>query len=86
MNLCVLSSNGMVQKKNVFDPGSHLFKVEPNEGPPIMTTLHKNTFHMEWQMGMSATLCNICHHHAFDLCMLHTFSTFEYNQDNDTIA
>ena len=43
MNLCVLSSNRMVQKKQIPDPSLRLFKDEPNGSPPIMT-LHMNTF------------------------------------------
>ena len=39
MNLCILSSNGVVQTKCVADPCAHLFKVKPNRTPPI-TTLH----------------------------------------------
>ena len=41
MNLCVLSSNGMVQKKHILDPSPHLFKAKPNGSSPIMT-LHMN--------------------------------------------
>ena len=43
MNICVLSSNGTMQKKQVPDPSPRLFKDEPNGSPPIMT-LHMNTF------------------------------------------
>ena len=43
MNLCVLSSNGMVQKKQTPDPSPHLFKPERNGSPPMMT-LRMNTF------------------------------------------
>ena len=45
MRLYLLSSNGMVQRKHVLDPGPHLvLKVEPNGSPPIMI-LHRVTFH-----------------------------------------
>ena len=59
MNLCVLSSNGMVQKKHVPDPSPRLFKIEPNGSLPIMT-LQMNTFarNGEWECQPRCNLGN----------------------------
>ena len=43
MNLCVLSSNGMVQKNHMPDPSPRLLKVKLNDSPLIMI-VHMNTF------------------------------------------
>ena len=84
MNLCILSSKGMVQKKHVLDTSPRLFKVEPNGSPPIMT-LHMNPFAQNGKWDCQPP-CNNSHHLAFDLHIFHTFSTLGDSQDNDVIA
>mgnify|MGYP007069673818 CR=1 FL=1 len=81
MNLCALSSNGMVQKKLVPDPSRRLFKAVPNGSPPIMT-LHMNNFAQNGKWECQPR-CNICHRLAFDLYTFHTFSFLKDSQDND---
>ena len=85
MKMCVLSFNGIVQKKDVPNPTPGLFNIEPNGNPPIMTP-HINTFTQngKWECQPH---CNIFHHRAFDLHKFsHTFSAFGDSQDNDAIA
>jgi hypothetical protein len=84
MNLCVLSSNGTMQKKQVPDPSPHLFKAEPNGSPPIMT-LHMNTFARNGRWECQPR-CNIFHHLASDLHTFHNFVALGDSQDNDVIA
>ena len=84
MNLCVLSSNGVVQKKLVLDPSPHLFKVKPNMSPLIMT-LHMNNFAQSGK-GECQPHCNIRHHCAFDLHTIYTFSALGDSQGNDAIT
>ena len=77
MNLCVLSSNGTVQKKQVSDPSPRLFKAEPN-GSPLIMTLHMNTF--------AQKRCNIFHYLASNLHTFHNFAALGDSQANDAIA
>ena len=81
MNLWVLSSNGMVQKKQASDPSLRLFKAEPKESSPIMT-LHTFARNGRWECQPR---CNIFHRLAFDLHTFHT-SALGDNQDSDVIA
>ena len=84
MNLCSLSSNGTMQKKQVLDPSPRLFKDKPNGSPSIMT-LHMNTF--AWNgIWECQPRCNIFHHLAFDLHTFHNFFALEDSQDTDGIA
>ena len=84
MNLCVLSSNGTMQKKQMLDPSPRLFEVKPNGSPPI-TTLHMITFGQngKWEYQ---PCCHIFHHLASYLHTFHHFASLWDNQDNDDIA
>ena len=84
MNLCVLSSNGTVQKKQVSDHSPHLFKAEPNESPPIVT-LHMNTLAQNGRWECQPR-CNIFHHLASDLHTFHNFFALGDSQDTNAIA
>ena len=84
MNLCVLSSNKMVLKKQVCDPSPHLFKVEPN-GSPAITSLHMNTFAQNGKWKFQPR-CNICYHLVFDLHTFHTIFALGDSQDNEASA
>ena len=77
MNLCILFSNGLVQKQHIPNPKPRLLKLGPDRSPPIMT-LHINTFarNAKWE----------CQPPCIWLTYTPHLFALGNNQDNDIIA